>query len=82
MEAIPGFRRAFHIRTDLNIQFNPVLTDLGGLTNLRALENECIITNNDSLCNSHTVDVCGDLEVPDSSMGIFPDGSTTNNADC
>jgi hypothetical protein len=82
MTEITGFTSLIWIVSNLNIQFNPVLTDLEGLTGLRALESECIITNNDELCTSHTQDVCGDLEVPDSSMGEFPPGNTANNKEC
>ena len=40
-----------------------MLHSIDGLKDLNALENECMVTHNESLCISEIFDVCGDLEI-------------------
>ena len=80
LESVTGFQNLIVIERDINIQFNPMLNDLSGISGLLALGNECIITNNETLCTSQTATVCGDLEQPPASEGP-PPGNTANNDD-
>ncbi len=73
LDRITGFDSLERIRELLTIRLHPVLQDLGPLADLRALGNECQITNNPMLCVAQAYAVCGDLEQGSD------EGSTANN---
>lgn len=77
MTTISGFGSMVGMQRDITLKFNPVLTDINGLQGLSFVGNDCVITNNETLCITEIVASCGDLV-----QGPFGGSTANNDNDC